>query len=96
MAFFVRLEREGQDMYPALKALHTAPSDAPKRGEWGLPDAVRYEVMRRFGYFVAESSEHFAEYTPWFIKRDRPDLIDEFQIVVSNPFLVICLEAAMK
>ena len=33
---------------------------------------VRYEMLRRLGYFVTESSEHFAEYVPWFIKRDRP------------------------
>ena len=37
---------------------------------------VRYELLKHFGYFVTESSEHFAEYVPWFIKRDRPDLIE--------------------
>ena len=36
------------------------------------------------GYFVTESSEHFAEYTPWFIKRDRQDLIDEFNIPLDE------------
>lgn len=80
MAFFVNLQHEGRDLYPELKALHTTPADAPQRGDWGLPDAVRYEVMRRLGYFVAESSEHFAEYTPWFIKHHRPDLVEEFRI----------------
>ncbi|VEB51281.1 Alpha-galactosidase [Salmonella enterica subsp. enterica] len=29
---------------------------------------VRYEMFKKLGYFVTESSEHFAEYTPWFIK----------------------------
>ena len=42
-----------------------------------IPDGnrVRYEMLQRFGYFVTESSEHFAEYVPWFINRDaaRPD-----------------------
>ena len=80
MAFYLDLEYKGADVYPALKMLHTRPADAPERGETGLSDAVRYEVMRRLGYFVAESSEHFAEYTPWFIKRDRPDLVEEFRI----------------
>ena len=80
MAFYLSLEHLGRDVYPKLKSLHPTPAEAPKRGEWNLPDAVRYEVMRRLGYFVAESSEHFAEYTPWFIKRDRPDLVAEFQI----------------
>ena len=38
----------------------------------------------RLGYFVTESSEHFAEYTPWFIKRDRPDLIERFGIPLDE------------
>ena len=45
---------------------------------------VRYEMFRRLGYFVTESSEHFAEYVPWFIKRDRPDLIEEFNIPLDE------------
>ena len=36
-----------------------------------LDEKVRYEILRRFGYFVTESSEHFAEYVPWFIKKGR-------------------------
>lgn len=80
MAFYLKLEHAGVDQYPQLKSLHRDPGEAPRRGEWELPDAVRYEVMRRLGFFVAESSEHFAEYVSWFIKRDRPDLIDKFQI----------------
>jgi alpha-galactosidase len=51
-----------------------------------VPDwnRVRYEVFRRFGYFVTESSEHFAEYVPWFIKRDRSDLIEEFNVPLDE------------
>ncbi len=45
---------------------------------------VRYEMLKRTGYFVTESSEHFAEYVPWFIKRDRPDLIEEFNIPLDE------------
>ena len=45
---------------------------------------VRYEMLKRLGFFVTESSEHFSEYTPWFIKRDRPDLIDEFNIPLDE------------
>jgi alpha-galactosidase len=41
---------------------------------------VRYEMLKRLGYFVTESSEHFSEYVPYFIKRDRPDLIEKFNI----------------
>src|SRR6202012_3376427 len=58
LAFFLRLEHAGEDLYPALREL--TPPDANR---------VRYEVLRHFGYFVTESSEHFAEYVPWFIKK---------------------------
>ena len=52
----------------------------------GFPpdNRVRYEMLRRLGYFVTESSEHFAEYVPWFIKRDRPELIDRFNIPLDE------------
>ena len=52
------------------------------RAEGRAPDwnRVRYEMLARLGYFVTESSEHFAEYVPWFIKRDRPDLIEQFNV----------------
>ena len=45
---------------------------------------MRYELLKHFGYFVTESSEHFAEYVPWFIKRDRPDLIEQFNIPLDE------------
>jgi alpha-galactosidase len=45
---------------------------------------VRYEAFKRLGYFVTESSEHFSEYVPWFIKRDRPDLIEKFNIPLDE------------
>ncbi len=84
MAFYLRLEHEGRDLYPELKTLHRHPADAPLRRPWDLSDAVRYEMLRRLGYFVAESSEHFAEYTPYFIKRDRPDLIERYRIPIRE------------
>ena len=45
---------------------------------------VRYEVLRHLGYFVTESSEHSAEYVPWFIKRDRPDLVERFNVPLDE------------
>src|SRR5262249_24125714 len=47
-------------------------------------DRVRFEVLRHLGYFVTESSEHFAEYVPWFIKSARPDLIDRYAIPLDE------------
>ena len=49
-----------------------------------LTERVRYEMLNRLGYFVTESSEHFAEYVPWFIKRDRPDLLDQYQVPLDE------------
>ena len=95
MAFYLRFGRQTEngieDLYPAL-AEFAASTDVPSRADptrtdgagAGLSDAVRYEVFRRLGYFVTESSEHFAEYVPWFIKRDRPDLVDRFGIPLDE------------
>ena len=47
-------------------------------------EKVRYEILNRFGYFVTESSEHFAEYVPWFIKSGRNDLIDKYKIPIDE------------
>jgi alpha-galactosidase len=49
-----------------------------------LTDAVRYQVLKHFGYSVTESSEHFSEYTPWFIKGHRPDLLERFKIPIDE------------
>jgi alpha-galactosidase len=45
---------------------------------------VRYDLLKRFGYFVTESSEHLAEYVPWYIKRDRPDLVEKLNIPLDE------------
>ena len=49
-----------------------------------LHEKVRYEILRRFGYFVTESSEHFAEYVPWFIKKNKKDIINKYKILSKN------------
>jgi alpha-galactosidase len=77
MAFYLRFERNGEDLYPALRQI-------AEEGRAPEGNLVRYEMLRRLGYFVTESSEHFAEYVPWFIKRDRPDLIDRFNIPLDE------------
>jgi len=77
MAFYLRFERNGEDLYPLIRKVY----DEGRVPAW---NRVRYEVFRRLGYFVTESSEHFSEYTPWFIKRDRPDLIERFNIPLDE------------
>jgi alpha-galactosidase len=77
MAFYTTFEHNGEDLYPAIRQV-LAEGRQPEHNR------VRYEMLKRTGYFVTESSEHFAEYVPWFIKRDRPDLIDEFNIPLDE------------
>ncbi len=82
MAFYLRFERKGkngqvEDLYPRLHQV-VKEGSAPA---WNL---VRYEMLERLGHFVTESSEHFAEYTPYFIKRDRPDLIEQFNVPLDE------------
>ena len=47
-------------------------------------DIVRWEFVRNFGYQVTESSEHNAEYVPWFIKRTHPELIRQYGIPLDE------------
>ncbi len=49
-----------------------------------LGNMVRLQMMLYFGYYITESSEHTAEYMPWFIKRTHPELIDEFNIPLDE------------
>jgi len=77
MAFYLHFERDGEDLYPLIRKVIE---------EGRIPDwnRVRYDMLTRLGYFVTESSEHFSEYTPWFIKRDRPDLIEKYNIPLDE------------
>src|SRR5438874_7485800 len=68
-AWFTKLERGGEDLYPLLRERAQSPEIYEK-------DPVRFEVMRRLGAFVTESSGHFSEYVPYF--RKRPDLIKRY------------------
>jgi alpha-galactosidase len=85
VAFFLKLEHQGRDLYPALREgwragrLPKPPLLMPR-----CPNRVRYEVMDQLGWFCTESSEHLAEYTPWFIKRGRDDLIEEFGVPLDE------------
>jgi alpha-galactosidase len=90
MAFYLSFEHRQADgsyldLYPALRRGY-AEGRFPKPSHWNprCPNKVRYEMLTRLGYFVTESSEHFAEYTPYFIKRDRPDLIERFGIPLDE------------
>lgn len=82
MAFYLKFERNGEDLYPKIRKVAEARSYA--RGYRELANHVRYEVFKRTGYFVTESSEHFSEYVPWFIKQNRTDLLEQYEIPVDE------------
>ncbi len=77
LAFYLRFEHQGQDLYPALRRVVA-------EGRVPATNRVRYDAFMRFGYFPTESSEHLSEYVPWYIKRDRPDLIEAFNIPLDE------------
>ena len=75
----------GKDLYPEIKKRAARMNrDARKKGAPKHNDMVRFEVMRRLGYYVTESSEHSAEYMPYWIKRLYPELIEEFNIPLDE------------
>ena len=71
MAWFLRLERNGEDLYPLLREKMQDP-------EIFKQNTVRFEVFKHFGYFVTESTRHMSEYTPWF--RDRAEIMEQFDL----------------
>lgn len=90
MAFYLRFEErmdDGsyRDLYPELRRGYAEGRfPKPSASNPRCPNKVRYEMLSRLGLFVTESSEHFAEYVPWFIKRDRPDLVERFGIPLDE------------
>jgi alpha-galactosidase len=75
MTWFLRLAIDGEDAYPRLRKAAEDPRIFAQ-------DKVRFELLRHLGWFVSESSEHTAEYTPYFLRRD--DQIAEYDIPVDE------------
>lgn len=78
MAWLLEAKKDGVDLYPEIK------KRAAEKQKEKHHDMVRFELMLRFGYYVTESSEHNAEYHPYFIKRQYPELIDRFNIPLDE------------
>lgn len=78
LAWLLEITRNGEDLYPEIKRRAT------EKQKERHHDMVRYELMNRFGYYVTESSEHNAEYHPYFIKKNYPELIDRFNIPLDE------------
>jgi len=78
VAFYLKFEKvladgSREDLYPRLKAI-------AEHGPVPDEDLVRFEMLRRVGHFVTESSVHFSEYNSWFLKRGRQDLLDKYKL----------------
>lgn len=78
MAWLLEVTKNGKDLYPEIKLR------AREKQKTQHHDMVRYEMMLRFGYYITESSEHNAEYHPYFIKRNYPELIERFNIPLDE------------
>jgi alpha-galactosidase len=76
MAFYLRIEKDGVDLYPRL-------FEAMERPDAYDSNKVRFELMKRLGYFVTESSEHNAEYSPFFIPHGR-ETIARFNVPIDE------------
>ncbi|MHB1356115.1 MAG: alpha-galactosidase [Anaerolineae bacterium] len=75
--WLLSVSRHGVDLYPEIKRRAELP-------EFKLRDAVRFELMKWFGHYVTESSEHTSEYVPWFIKSKAPELIERFRVPLDE------------
>ena len=73
-------DKNGVDLYPEIKK-RSLSGDYEEAKRW---DMVRHEMMKRFGYYLTESSEHTSEYTPYFIKDKYPELIELFNVPIDE------------
>ena len=72
-------DKDGNDLYPEIRKRAADKNAAEKH-----KDMVRYEYIKRLGYYCTESSEHNAEYNPFFIKSKYPELIERFNIPLDE------------
>ncbi|MBR2650237.1 MAG: alpha-glucosidase/alpha-galactosidase [Clostridia bacterium] len=80
MAWLLKLtDKAGNDIYPKIRELA-----AKKNSEVKHEDMVRFEYIKRLGYYCTESSEHNAEYNPFFIKKNYPELIEKYNIPLDE------------
>lgn len=87
MAWLLEIrDKDGNDLYPEIRR-RAAEKNANEKHD----DMVRYEYIKRFGYYCTESSEHNAEYNPLFIKSKYPELIEKYNIPLDE-YIRRCIE----
>ena len=80
MAWLLNIrDKDGNDLYPEIKARAKEKNATEKHG-----DMVRFDYIDKLGYYCTESSEHNAEYNPFYIKQGREDLIEKFNIPLDE------------
>ena len=80
MAWLLEIkDKNGIDLYPEIKSKIDAELNNPD-----CLDKVRLEYIKNFGYYCTESSEHNAEYNPFYIKSKYPELIDKYNIPLDE------------
>ena len=80
MAWLLEIkDKDGNDLYPEIKKRAKEKNAKEKHG-----DMVRYDYIDKLGYYCTESSEHNAEYNPFYIKPNRNDLIEKFNIPLDE------------
>ena len=85
MGWLLEIADGGKDLYPQIKKLAAAKVKAArKKGAEKFDDMIRLDMMRHFGHYITESSEHAAEYYPYWIKAQFPGLIEEFNIPLDE------------
>ncbi|AEE15500.1 alpha-glucosidase/alpha-galactosidase [Treponema brennaborense] len=72
-------DKDGFDLYPEIRK-----RAAEKNAAGTHNDMVRFDYIRNFGYYCTESSEHNAEYNPFYIKSRYPQLIEKFNIPLDE------------
>lgn len=72
-------DKDGNDLYPEIRRKAEEKNKNEKHD-----DMVRFEYIKHFGYYCTESSEHNAEYNPFFIKSKYPELIEKFNIPLDE------------
>ena len=81
MSWLLSLEgMDGFDLYSEIKKRNLDNSGKYNKSK----DLVRLELMKQFGYYVTESSEHNAEYLPYFIKNMYPEMIEKYNIPLDE------------
>ena len=80
MAWLLEIfDKDGNDLYPEIRRRAKNKNAGEKHG-----DMVRFDYIEKFGYYCTESSEHNAEYNPFYIKPNRTDLIEKFNIPLDE------------